>query len=392
MDIGIVGKPNTGKSTLFQALTRTDVDAANYPFTTIEPNRGVGFVTMDCPCTELDVDCDPNGQCIDGTRFVPVTLLDIAGLVPGAADGKGMGNEFLDAVRQASCLIHVIDASGQTNAEGEPVEDYDPVQDVQFIEDELDAWMAGLLADGWEKIVRSFRSSDKDAVDVVAEQFSGLGVTVGDARAAMRDIDIPDSVEQWDDEDRQAVVTRIRKQTKPMLIAANKVDQDGAEDNLARLREACSDESVVPVSAQSEQVLREADEAGMIDYMPGQDDFEIIGDLSDKQDKALFRIKAEVLDTYGSTGAQQVMNDAVFDLLDMIVVYPVEDAGKYTDQKGNVLPDAVVVERGATPVDLAYAIHSDIGDSYVKAIDAQSGRTLGREQELENGDIVRIVT
>ena len=392
MDIGIVGKPNTGKSTLFTALTRSEVDAANYPFTTIEPNRGVGFVTVSCPCQDLEVDCDPNGRCVDGTRFVPVTLLDIAGLVPGAADGKGMGNEFLDAVRQASCLIHVIDASGQTNAEGEPVEDYDPCEDVAFIEDELDAWMLDLLADGWDKRVRMFRSTDADAADVVADQFSGLGVTVGDARAALRSVDVPDSIEQWEEPDRETIVSAVRSRTKPMLIAANKIDEPDAGRNLERLEESFPDETIVPIAAQAEKVLREADAAGKIEYLPGDGDFEIIDDLSEKQEAALSTIRSEVLDQYGSTGVQQMMNDAVFDLLDKIVVYPVEDAGKYTDQKGNVLPDAVLVDNGATPVDLAYAIHSDIGDSYVKAIDARTGRTLGREQELENGDVVRIVT
>ncbi|MCJ7428972.1 MAG: redox-regulated ATPase YchF [Candidatus Nanohaloarchaeota archaeon QJJ-5] len=392
MDIGIVGKPNTGKSTLFKAMTRTDVDAANYPFTTIEPNRGVGFITTTCPCTDREQDCDPNGRCIEGTRYVPITLLDIAGLVPGAAEGKGMGNEFLDAVRQASCLVHVIDASGQTNAEGEPVEEYDPVEDVRFIEDELDAWMQGLLEDGWDKRVRSFRSSGADVAEVVADQFSGLGVTVGDVRNALREVDVPDSIEHWDESDRSSVVTAIRAETKPMIIAANKIDAEGADENLERLREAFPDETIIPISAQAEEVLREADEAGKISYQPGAGSVEITDELSEKQEAAVSSIQESVLDQYGSTGVQELLNEAVFDLLDMIVVYPVEDAGKWTDQKGNMLPDAVLVQRGATPVDLAYAIHSDIGDAYVKAIDARSGRTLGRDQELENGDVVRIVT
>ena len=122
MLIGIIGKSNVGKSTFFNAVTDLSVQTANYPFTTIEPNVGVAYVRIECICKEFEVQDNPvHSVCIDGIRFIPVKVIDIAGLVPGAHLGKGIGNKFLDDSRQADALIHVVDASGSTDSEGRPV-------------------------------------------------------------------------------------------------------------------------------------------------------------------------------------------------------------------------------------------------------------------------------
>ena len=152
MLIGFVGKPSSGKSTIFAAATLIDVARASYPFTTIEPNRGMGFVRVECVDKEFNVQCNPrSGFCVNHTRFVPVELLDVAGLVPGAHEGKGLGNKFLDDLRQADVLIHVVDASGSTNEKGEAVESgsHDPSKDVKFLEEELELWMLGILENNW---------------------------------------------------------------------------------------------------------------------------------------------------------------------------------------------------------------------------------------------------
>jgi len=393
MELGIVGKPNAGKSTLFKAITRKDVEAANYPFTTIEPNQGVAFVSTDCPCQELDVDCEPNaGRCVEGRRFVPVNVLDIAGLVPGASEGKGMGNEFLDAVRQADALVHVIDCAGRTNAKGEPTEEYDPVEDVRFVQEEFDAWLVALMRDNWRSHVRSFKSGEEELDRFLADRFSGLGITIQHVRDTLREISVPDRLEQWEETDVERFASTLREVAKPAIFACNKVDLPGAEENLERLREAFPDELFVPVSGEAELALRNAADVGKIEYLPGDQDFEVVGELSGKQEQGLEKIRENVLEKYGSTGVQHLLNEAVCELLEMIVVYPVEDSSKYTDQEGNILPDAVLLPKGSTPVDLAYAIHSDIGDNYVKAKNARTDRVLAKDYELERGDVVKIVT
>ena len=97
MLIGIVGKTNCGKSTFFKAATLANVEIANRPFVTLKPNQGIGFVKVECPEKQAGKKCSPNhGFCVNGERFIPIKLIDVAGLVPEAHLGKGRGNEFLD--------------------------------------------------------------------------------------------------------------------------------------------------------------------------------------------------------------------------------------------------------------------------------------------------------
>lgn len=389
MKLGIVGKPNVGKSTFFQCVTDSEAEMGDYPFTTIEPNLGVGYVVIDCPCTRLDVTCDANTRCVDGKRYVPVNMLDIAGLVPGAAKGKGMGNEFLDAVREADALIHIVDVSGTTDEKGEPTEDYDPARDVSFVEDEFDAWLFSIIHDRWDELLKEMRSSDAAPEEVLADKLSGLKVSRDDINRTLHAD--TDELQQWDEDDIRAFVDELRQRAKPMLTACNKADHPAAQDNLAALEDGFTDDTFVPMSARAELQLQKAAEQGVIDYVPGDDDFTITGDVSGEQEQGLEQIR-DLLQRHGGTGVQEAMHAAVFDLLDMIVVYPVEDTASYEDQHGNVLPDAILLPAGSTPVDLAYQIHSDIGDRYSKAKDAETGRAIGKDTALERGQIVKIET
>ncbi|WP_255196847.1 redox-regulated ATPase YchF [Halorarius litoreus] len=390
LSIALAGKPNAGKSTFYKAATMADVDVGNYPFTTIDPNRGVSHVRTDCPCLEREERCGDE-HCNDGKRYVPVELLDVAGLVPGAHEGRGLGNQFLDALTNADVILNVVDASGGTNEEGEPVEigSYDPTRDVEFIEEEMDLWIAGIVERNWETVVRQSRSPDFDIDDALTEMLTGVGATEYDVAKVLRSLEYPTDPQQWDREAKEALAREIRAETKPIVVVANKADI-APEGNVDALRDA-ADGPVVPCTAEGELALRQAAKRGVVEYDPGDADFTITGDLNDAQEKGLERIRG-VMAEFGGTGVQQATNEAVYDLLDHITAFPVQNEAKWTDGQENMLPDAFLLPRGSTPKDLAYAVHSDIGDGYLHAVDARANRRVGEDHELDEGDVIKIVS
>ncbi len=397
MLIGIVGKTNVGKSTLFKALTLVNVEISNRVFTTINPNHAVGFVKAKCPEEKANAKCNPNlGFCRDGVRFIPVELLDVAGLVPGAHAGKGLGNKFLDDLRQADAFIHVIDISGSTNENGEPVEKgtYDPANDIRFLEEEIGYWFFGMLKKNWAKFSKEVEMQKRDLVDSLAKQFSGLKITEEQIKKALEITDLPkDSPSRWSDEDLRKFAFELRRLSKRMVIAANKIDVPGAEENLERLRKEFPEYEIIPCSAESELALKEADKHGLIKYVPGGMDFEILkpDELNEKQKNALEFVKKNVLEKFGSTGVQECLDKAVFDLLGYIVVYPVANVNKLTDKKGNILPDAILVPKGTTLKEFASKVHTDFADKFIGGIDFETKRKLGADYEVKDGDIIEIL-
>jgi len=389
LSIALAGKPNAGKSTFYTAATRSEVDVANYPFTTIDANRGVTHVRTECPCLTREERCG-HEHCHDGKRYVPVELLDVAGLVPGAHEGRGLGNQFLDELSNADVIVNVVDASGATNAEGEPVEigEHDPVDDIDFVEEEMDLWLAGIVEDNWESVERASRSPGFDIEEAVTDMMTGFGASEYQVAAVLRDIDYPEDPIQWTDDDREALARGVRERTKPIVVVANKVDV-APEENVERLLDL--DKPVIPATAQGELALRRGDDAGILDYDPGDEDFEITGDIGDEQRETLEALRT-TMQAYGGTGVQGALDYAVYDLLDRVTAFPVQDQSKWTDAKGNVLPDAFLLESGSTPIDLAYAVHSDIGDGYLHAVNAKTKREVGEDYELEEGDVVKIVS
>lgn len=400
MIVGIVGKANVGKSTFFKAMTLASVEIANYPFVTIKPNHGMGFVKIDCADKHFNVQCNPRlGYCVEHKRFVPIELIDVAGLVPGAHEGKGMGNQFLNDLNQADALVHVIDVSGSTNEKGEPVKplSYDPANDVKFLEVELDYWYHSILKRGWDRLARQIQQEQSLVQKVLAKQLGGMGVDEELMKVALKEFDLAGKVViHWTDDDLFKIAAFLRKKTKPMIIAANKIDVPGAYDNYERLKKEFPDRIFVACSAESELALKEANKHELIRYIPGDKDFSITSEgdskLSDKQKNALNFIKSNVLVKYPfGTGVQQVLNTAVFELLDLITIFP-GGVNKLADKDGNIMPDCFLLKKGSTALDFAFKIHTDLGNNFVKAIDAKTKRALGKEHILQNNDVIEIIT
>jgi len=372
MEVGLVGKTNTGKSSFFKAATMIDVEISNRIFCTIKPNVGVSYVTASCPCIELKLKCTPrNSQCINGVRLVPVKLWDIAGLIPGAHEGRGLGNQFLNDIIQADMLIHIVDASGTTDSEGQATEGHDPSEDVKFLENEIDLWFADIIKRNLEKIKEESKASGI---------LAGLGIRDKHVKDAMDRIGL-DNIERF--------ARELRKFSKPMLIAANKIDLPRAEENIKKMRKDFPHLTIIPCSAEAETALRTAAKVGFIEYIPGSKDFMIKKELNDKQKLALDLIK-NILDKYGSTGVQECLNKAVFDFMKYVAVYPVENEHKFSDKKNNVLPDAFLMPPGSTALDLAFKIHTDIGSRFIGAVDAKTKKRVSADYVLKNGDIISI--
>lgn len=396
MLIGVVGKPNTGKSTFFKAATLAEVEIANYPFATIKPNSGVGYVKVKDAAKEFGKTSNPrSGYVLQEFRFVPVQMLDVAGLVPGAYQGLGMGNQFLDDLRQADALIHIIDISGSTNEKGEVVSagSYDPAEDVKFLEVELDMWYLGIIKKGWEKFARTVIQEKQEIQIALGKQLSGLKVQEKMIEDAITVLKLEkEKPHLWTETDLKNLAMFLRKLTKPMLIACNKIDVPGAEKNFERLKRQFPAYDFVPCSAESELALREAAKAGLIEYVPGEKMFALAQEdrLNGRQKQALSFIQNSILTPFQSTGVQRALDRAVFDLLKYIAIFP-GGVSKLEDKDGRVLPDCFLMPPGSTALDFAYKLHTDLGKNFICAKDVRTKKTIGKDYLLKHLDIIEIV-
>ena len=392
MQIGLLGKANVGKSTFFSAATETIAQSGNFPFTTIEPNVGVCYLKISCECKNLANRCG-NDLCHDGTRFIPVKLIDVAGLVPGAHAGKGLGNQFLTDAMKADALIHVVDISGSTDIQGQPVNlgTHNPLEDIKFVEEEFDLWFKQIIDREWPKLVKEIEQKRAKLSDGIARRFTGLGILESQIDEVLISMSLKSKKPQdWSEDEMMNFLKSLRKKAKPLIIAANKADLC---DNLEILEEISKNYQVISSSAETELLLKKATKAKLIHYVPGEDNFQGKSDteLSEQQNNALHLAK-NVLTKIQTTGVQKILNSIVFDVLDMIIVYPVEDETKLTNKQGQMLPDARLLKNGSTAKELAFTIHQDIGNGFLHAIDAKTKQRIGADHALKNGDIVKIVS
>ena len=392
MQIGLLGKANVGKSTFFSAATETPVQIGNFPFTTIQPNVGIAYVNTTCACKHFKIE-HRNPLCVYGTRFIPVKLVDVAGLVPGAHEGKGLGNQFLDDARQAEVLIHIVDISGSTDIQGQPVNigTHDPREDIKFVEDEFDFWFKQILEREWPKLSKEIEKKSTKLVDGITDRFSGLGVKEYQVHEVLQNLDLlTKKPTEWNDSILTKFAQMLRKKTKPMLIAANKADLC---KDLDITNELHKDRDIVNCSAETELLLKKAAKANLIDYIPGNEKFVINKNvnLSPPQKEALNLVE-RVLSKLNSTGIQTALNSAIFRVLKLIVVFPVEDETRLSNKDGEVLPDAKLLSENATAKNLAEIIHQDIAKGFLYAVDVKTKQRIGADHQLKNGDVIKIVS
>ena len=368
MMIGIVGKPSCGKSSFFKALTNMDVKIASYPFTTLEPNKGVAFVKAKCPHTELGKKCDPNNSdCIDGIRLIPVKILDVAGLVPGAHLGRGRGNKFLDDLRQADALIHIVDMSGKTDENGLPTDNHDPLEDIKWLREEIELWVKGIIEKVWAK------SDDS----IIIKQLTGFTPKNETIAQCIKDAG----------KDLRKLAHLVCERTKPMLIAANKMDLPEAPKNFERITKISKDK-IVPCSAELEIVLNLASSKGLAKYENGE--ILIYDNANDQQRNVLEKVR-EFIESYGSTGVEKCVENVVFSLLNFIEVYPVENENNWTDSKGRILPDVYLVPLGTTVKEFASMVHTHLAKNFISAVDARRKMRVKEDYVLKKGDVIKII-
>ncbi len=395
--IGLIGKTNTGKTTFFNSATLSSEEISSYPFTTKSPVSGIAHAITLCVHPEFKVQDNPNNsKCLDGWRYIPIELIDLPGLIKDAWKGKGLGNQFLSIAAQSDALLHVVDASGGIDSTGKITEagKGDPISDFADIEEELIMWYLKILEGNRDKVSKLIQSGT-DVLDAITDLYRGIGVSKTHVKDTFQATNLEEkNFDDFNMDDSKKFASHLRKISKPTLIVANKVDVEGADKNFARLRERYNDSIVIPVSGDSEFVLRRAEQKGLIKYSPGSETFEIIksDELNEKQNNALDFIKREIMGEYMRTGVQFAINVAVFKLLKMNSIYPVADESNMADKNGRVLPDLILLKDGATISDLAKEIHTDLTKGLLYGKDLRYNLRLPADYQLRDRDVVSLVS
>lgn len=318
--------------------------------------------------------------------------------MPGAHEGKGLGNKFLDDLRHADALIHVVDVSGTTDAEGKATRGYDPSVDIEWLRGEIVRWVQGNLMEKWGSIKRRHIAIKANAVDTLQGQFSGYGSTSSVVARCLDRIGLKDPLETWDDATISRVVNAFVDEKFPTVLALNKIDHPDADRNIAKIAKMVPPEKIVLCSAISEVFLRKLAKQGYIKYREGdeyldtredlidqgQEDGGGLKELDEKLKTRIENLKDMVLYRFGSTGVVQVLSRAA-ELLGLVPVFPVRNVHTYGSGSGSggggaggpVFRDCVLVKKGSSVGDVARKI---MGDAPVAFIEGDGGRRVAEEQ------------
>ncbi|KAJ6013783.1 P-loop containing nucleoside triphosphate hydrolase protein [Penicillium herquei] len=393
--IGLVGKPSSGKSTTLNSLTDATSKVGNFPFTTIDPQRAIGYLQIDCACQRHGVSdkCQPNyGGCNEGRRSVPIELLDVAGLVPGAHQGRGLGNKFLDDLRHADALIHVVDVSGTTDAEGKATRGYDPSVDIEWLRSEIVRWVLGNLMEKWGSIKRRHIATKANPVDTLQGQFSGYGSNSQVVARCLDKLNMKEPLEHWSDDTIKLVVETFIDEKFPTVFALNKIDHPDADKNISKIAKMQDPQSIVLCSAISEVFLRRLAKQGYVKYVEGsefvdtREDLIEMGELDggglkemdEKLKSRVENLKDMVLYRFGSTGVVQCLSRAA-ELLGLVPVFPVRNISTFSAGGATaVFRDCVLVKKNSTVGDVARKVMGDVPISYIEGI----GGTRVSEEDI----------
>lgn len=391
--IALVGKPSSGKSTTLNSLTDANAKVGAFPFTTIDPNKATGYLEVECACSRFQVLhlCKPNyGYCRDGKRGVPIMLLDVAGLVPNAHLGRGLGNKFLGDLTEADCLIHIVDASGTTDAEGKATRGYDPLQDIEWLQDEIFQWILGNLMDKWGSVVRRHTATKSTTLETLRAQLGGYSANKALIARALELVPHLPPLQEWDHAKIEEVIRSFMKVKFPTVLALNKMDHPDADKNVSKIILKYPNSKCVLTSSITEVFLRKLAKQNYIKYDSGTEFIDTIDDLpdsglkplDDKLRNRIENIRDLVLYRFGSTGVIDLLKTAA-GLLDLVPVYPVRNINSFTGNSGdNVFRDCVLVKRGTTVISVARKI---MGDVTIAAIEGVGGTRIGEEDTIDVG-------
>lgn len=395
--IGLVGKPSSGKSTTLNSLTDANAKVGAFPFTTIDPNKATGYLEVDCACARVgrQDDCKPTyGYCREGKRGVPIMLLDVAGLVPNAHLGRGLGNKFLSDLTEADCLIHIVDASGCTDAEGKATRGYDPLKDIEWLQEEIFRWILGNLQEKWPSIVRRHIATKLSPLDTLQQQLGGYSANkklVGQAldRYPVVHGHPLDKLETWDQDTIEDVIRCFMDVKFPTVLALNKMDHPDADKNVLKIILKYPNSKAILCLLITEVFLRKLADQKFIKYEPGTEFVDTLEDLPDLDlrpldEKVINRIENVrdlVLYRFGSTGVIDLLKAAAEEL-ELVPVYPVRNINTFGSGDGAVFKDCLLVKRGTMVINVARKIMGDVTIAHIEGV---GGNKVGEEDTIDVG-------